>query len=281
MSSYPPHRNRLLALEQELQARRTVGNGKRKQRPPKTSTLSDTPSPASPLPSSSSLSPWQVLANRLTQNHPIRYIPKTRKPDLPLPDLTPEQSTASVRRSTVPYQQKSPPIHPPITPLPVSVTQSIDPVPLDDDASLDNWQDLAAQIRQARSPQPQSQRQSALLPSSAPPETEIFEVEDSTTLEIVPAYPTTETAIVPAKKGALVPHSQADRGILTRYAPTTTGLLVAAWRSPQLQRAIPLLAGFILPCVLFKAQFLPSTPGSQVPSTGDILCVPRKIDSRN
>lgn len=382
MSSHFPHRNRLLALEQELQSRRATGDRQRKQQhrqePPSQASVPP-PSkdrPVAPPAPPSSVSPWQVLADRLTQNQPVRYIPSPPPLDLPPPDFAPEPLSASVQRSTLPSQQKFPPTFPsqirhPTTPPPPSAILPSD-LP-QDDIPLESWQDLAAQIRQARSPQ---QLELSLSPTT-PIKAESFEIEDfnpaslpelsvqsaselvsikfsttdaesdefpefvvedwefdavamgqsssmisveplihslnsggfknegdsilarrfvnfaqatatvadsPTTSAIVQSHTPTETEIVPlvpAKPGgALVTQCQADRGILTRYSPNATDSLLAVWRSPQLQRAIPWLTCLIIPAVC-SGLFLPSTHGFYSLPTGDTLCVPQKIDSRN
>ena len=313
MSPNPiPPRNRLLALEQELQSRKPQRTQQRKQphrqaspilshaaeamavesssNPTSQSSLPRLRQPPAtvPQPRSSDVSPWQVLADRLTQREPIRYSPPIRQAAIPSPDFTQALSPRLKQRSTRHTPPELPrPISPVTrqTPPPVSVAQSSDAVPPDNDPPLGNWQDLAAQIRQAKSPlnqpsrslQLRSQPQPVLPPAAQPIEVEPVAVEES--------QPATATAIVPLApaeiRGALVPQSSADRGTLTRYVPNAARSLLVVLRSPQLQRAIPLLAGFILPCALFKTQFLPTTPSSQVPSTGDTLCVLPKIDSRN
>ncbi len=347
-----PPRNRLLALEQELQSRRPKGTQRRKQHhrqappnlshaaeamavePPPTPTTAQPSIPRSrkppatvPQPPTSNVSPWQVLADRLTQRDPIRYSAPTRKVNVPPPDFTQESSPRLVPRSPKLTPSELPPTAPTATrrtppPPPVSVAQSVDSVPSDDDPPLANWQDLATQIRQSRSPQlalspsPNSiaAEPSLSSQSAAPISTEPLMLrlnsgnqEDMTdnllgkqlakfahanatdpdypaTAAMIPASSATETALAPPSLaetgGALVPQSSADRGTLARYSPNVTCSLLAVLRSPQLQRAIPFLAGFILPCVLFKAQFLPSNHSSQVSSTGDSLCVLPKTDSR-
>lgn len=172
----PPPRNRLLALEQELQTRRSPGiQQKRHEAPRPINELGQAlfvdprpvPSPSiqprptqhatSPPPHSS---PWQALAARLSHNQPTWDVAFSTEAAFTPPqfnqsihqsihhNVSRRSSKTTGKRSSFPSQG-----NPSAKALSPHVTASTPPNIPNDEQPVGGWQDLAAQLHQARSPQ--------------------------------------------------------------------------------------------------------------------------------
>lgn len=202
----PPPRNRLLALEQELQTRQSPGFQKaqhdeaphsidqqaqawsvnptpipsRNSQPPQTQHTTSPPS-----------SPWQALAARLGHSQPVWNVALSTEASLTQPwfdqnihhDQNFTQRTVKTsRRSSSPPERL-----PPVTTFPPHIADAIPPNISDNAQPSGSWQDLAAQLRQTRSPQPRSRSSSPFLPNSQT-QGEPSELDDFTHLNL-PALP--------------------------------------------------------------------------------------------
>lgn len=191
LSAPIPPRNRLLALEQELRARRPVVVQQTPTQPSKTAqtmgtqaeaasaTLASTPSPhliippphhrRAPAPKiAPPLSPWQLLAARLTQRSLPDYGDSFPEPDLAPPPFPPTSTNFAQEQSLPPFPFPPRPIarapHPTVSPHPAipSRPQDNQEAPISEDAvPLTSWKDLADQIQQARSPSVQQNQTSS------------------------------------------------------------------------------------------------------------------------
>lgn len=142
MSFPSAHRNRWLALEQELQARRSQCHQQ--------SSESQSLHPAHPP-----ASLWQRLAVQLTRNQPRRSRLPSLDDHLPPPQFILDQLAPFQPPSN--SAERSSRLSPPKTrPVP-SRNPSINPSDtLEDNPPLDTWKDLAAQIQQIRASNPRS-----------------------------------------------------------------------------------------------------------------------------
>jgi hypothetical protein len=207
LSTSIPPRNRLLALEQELQARRPVGVQRSLNQPPrKTQAMGiqaeAAPAKRTPAPSQQPtiqppqhrrpprpktdppLSPWQSLAARLTQNSLPDYGASFPGPELTTPgfpsnptNVAQEQSLPNIPLPTRPVARASHPMVSPSPIIPSDPYHSQKVPPLEDAVPSTSWKDLAEQIHQARSPSVQHSQ--TTQPSADPPESLMLSVSDS------------------------------------------------------------------------------------------------------
>ncbi|NMF86709.1 hypothetical protein [Nodosilinea sp. P-1105] len=210
LSTSIPPRNRLLALEQELQARRPVVGQRSPDQPPRKTQVMGTQAEAasatrasapasqptiqppqhrrSPTPKTAPpLSPWQRLAARLTQTSLPDDSVSFSEPELTPPhvpsnptNFAQEQSLPNVPLPTRPGARAphSAVSSPPTLPSHAHYNQAVPPLEDAEDAvPSTSWKDLAEQIYQMRSPLVQHSR--TTQPSADSPESFMLSVTDS------------------------------------------------------------------------------------------------------